>query len=332
MGQYYYGVLRNKDNGEIRAVEYQGKLCESWIRDFLLFCFALSSNGGYDHSRVIWAGDYSTVPEQNYRTLYHHARYLEQEKRISPPENFKKVAGFLCNHDRKEYIDITKAKEKYMHRDQLNPLALLCSDPTCRCQGGGDYIFREGFDMVSRWYNQMLSTEPIIPDGYTELELPFTVDGHPVWIYDTLIPAITGKEYAWHIFVPFVSWLDRTQDNIFWRIKDLDQIKQELRTFLDCINVKKVRKVFNRFIQDLENGGNKESSTIKVSYEEYDFKKTTPFVKYEGLRFFIDIVDDKIVWPKCNVIYDNELAYTEKNGSIHSCYAGEIKKLRKLLS
>lgn len=335
MGQYYYGVLLNKDNGEIRAANYNGKLTESGMGDFLLFSHALSGNGGYAHSRVIWAGDYSERAEENFPNLYNKIRSLENRVvQLNYNAEAFDVTGYICNHDRRECIDIEKTKAKYQDLNELNPLALLCSDPDCRCLGGGDYYKREGFWFVSLWYNHELSTEQNIPFGYNEIEPDFLNEGGTsVWTFTNLPEALTGNDSCWQVVNSFVRMLERTQGNVSWRMKHLDALKVEFKTFLSLINEKKIQKSYKRFIKELENAHHRESSVIRISYWNHDTGRAYPFVVYEDLTFRINVVGNEIFWDSgVSCVFDNEHMYSEKNGKIHYKYRNELKKILKALN
>lgn len=335
MGQYYYGVLLNKkDKNEVLAANYQAKLTESGLIDFLLFCYALSSKGKYAHSRVVWTGDYSKKTFAGFTNLYHMIQ--ENQCGDNPKIPFidcdKKLTllkGYLCNHTRKEYVDIEKVKQKYRGDNDLNPLALLCSDPTCRCLGGGDYFIREGFDMVSLWYNHELSTESSIPNGYKELELPFlqTETGTPVWRYENMHQIWFDKAdfTYWGVFVNFENWLTATE-GISWRNKNAEELKKNFQNFSKFINEQEAQKVYKEFMQELEASGHKASPSIKVIK-----KNGFSFVDYHEYSFLIEVKEDLILFEK-PYFHHKGISYDIKNGKIRYHYLKEFKKLLRAIA
>ena len=70
MGQYYYGVILDRETGAIKGARHQGKLTESTTYDFLYYCDALSKEGGYYKQRLVWAGDYSENLNHQNKNLY----------------------------------------------------------------------------------------------------------------------------------------------------------------------------------------------------------------------------------------------------------------------
>lgn len=110
---------------------------------------------------------------------------------------------YLCDHDRKEYFDLLTFTKYLNSRDAEgerdlweNALAILCSDPTCRISGGGDYFYQEGFEYYGSWSGDVISAEPEIPEGYKEVKTVFEGKTR-IWDADTISELITGEKYGY---------------------------------------------------------------------------------------------------------------------------------------
>ena len=205
MGQYYHGVILDAKTRKPIMATYPMfmKLIESAIWDMSRMVYELSAKGSAYKQRVTWAGDYSAHKDYNGETLWefvHGNRVPEamgKEMGINPitareftdawydqhdrffrqyvtddKDVIREEFRYLCNHDRREYVDLMpfyKAKKRAF----WNPLAILTSDPTCRCQGGGDYFFREDFEYYGAWNEGVLSAEPKPVSGYKKLLATF---------------------------------------------------------------------------------------------------------------------------------------------------------------
>lgn len=205
MGQYYHGVILDAETRKPILATYPEffKLIESGLWDMGRMVYELSRKGRAYKQRVVWAGDYSENVDENGDTLFHrihegkvpeamgaeanrfpmrHAKYTDPwcdemdkffRQYVTTDEDvIREEFRYLCNHDRREYIDLMPfytAEE----RTFWNPLAILTSDPTCRCQGGGDYRFRDDFEYYGWWSECMLSSEPAPPDGYKRIAPTF---------------------------------------------------------------------------------------------------------------------------------------------------------------
>ena len=71
MGQYYYGVIIDKNTKEPIMAAYCGKLTESNRADMASFAYELSKGRKGYMQRLVWAGDYSSLKDYNDDTLYH---------------------------------------------------------------------------------------------------------------------------------------------------------------------------------------------------------------------------------------------------------------------
>lgn len=79
---------------------------------------------------------------------------------------------YLCNHDKKLYINIDEYIKKSTDKDNwcLHPLSLITAIGNGR--GGGDY---RGInqDYIGFWFWDLISLEPDIPDNYEEFDVSF---------------------------------------------------------------------------------------------------------------------------------------------------------------
>ena len=234
MGQYYFGVIRDKDSREVIAAQYACKLHETSRGDLMYMAYALSRNGVGYMQRVCWAGDYSDIQDANGHNLYDRLHDREDTLPAWVPEveaqspynrrfrsdkarwkaidkfhafrhqwwlehiakneegDFRDELRYICNHDRHEFIDLSKVKSS---EDGFNnPLAVLTCDPTCRVSGGGDYRYQDNYAMYSAWYDNILSTEPSAPEGYQEVNANFGTE-HPIWDYSGLAETLYGERY-----------------------------------------------------------------------------------------------------------------------------------------
>ena len=69
MGQYYYGVIIDKDSKEPIMAAYCGKLTESNRADMASFAYELSKGRKGYMQRLVWAGDYSSQKDYDGETL-----------------------------------------------------------------------------------------------------------------------------------------------------------------------------------------------------------------------------------------------------------------------
>ena len=169
MGQYYYPIILDADGKIImwmNAHNYHNglKLTEhSFIGNNFVstFEFALSPEGIYHKSRVVWAGDYADE-ESNQQDLYNQCNESQQ---IIPSEKDTTQFRFVINHTKKLFVDKTKVlKDSGGYR--LHPLPLLTCEGNGR--GGGDY--RGDSPLVGSWARDVISVEEVSPvEGYEEI-------------------------------------------------------------------------------------------------------------------------------------------------------------------
>lgn len=237
MGQYYYGVIIDKDSKQPIMAAYCGKLTESNRADMASFAYELSKGRKGYKQRLVWAGDYSRLKDYNGDTLYNliseqkvattlqelndiraAIRDLHGEAYDKACEDYKKKSEayftehiykpngdlrdelrYLCNHDRQEYMDLN-AFPRDWERIQ-NPLPILFSDPTCRIQGGGDYMYQDDWQYYSLWYGCVVSTEKDVPDGYKEIAPRFE-ENTEIWTPASIRELIHGTRYGYGIPAP----------------------------------------------------------------------------------------------------------------------------------
>ncbi len=208
MGQYYHGVILDAKTRKPVMATYPlfMKMVETGLWDVSRMVYELSKKGRAYKQRVTWAGDYSerldydgdtlycyitngNVPEtmgEEYRKFPIKAdkfseawydavdkffrQYVTDEKDIIR-EEFR----YLCNHDRREWIDLMPfytAEERRF----WNPLAILTSDPTCRCGGNGDYRYKDDFEWYGAWSDCILSSEAMPPLNYKRIAPMFNAE------------------------------------------------------------------------------------------------------------------------------------------------------------
>lgn len=233
MGQYYFGVIREKNSREVIAAEYACKLHESSRGDLLYMAYALSRNGIGYMQRVCWAGDYSDIKDAKGKNLYDRIHdhkddmpeWVPEIEKMSPykrkfsSEAVRQKAIDKFRSQRHQFWLANIAKDEEGHvRDELrficnhdrreyfdmnklvfekwgydNPLAVLTSDPTCRISGGGDYCYQDNYKMYAAWYDCVLSAEPEVPEGYQEINANFGTKV-PIWNYDGLLRSLYGEK------------------------------------------------------------------------------------------------------------------------------------------
>ena len=209
MGQYYYGVILDAKTRKPIMADYPlggMKLAESGLWSMSRMVYELSKKGRAYKQRVTWAGDYSERLDYDGDNLWH---YIEEHKipetmdkefkryplkaQVYSEAWYDKIDKFfhqyvydkdyvireefryLCNHDRREWIDLMPfytAEKRYF----WNPLAILTSDPTCRCGGGGDYRFKDDFEWYGAWSDCILSSEAMPPLNYKRIAPMFNAE------------------------------------------------------------------------------------------------------------------------------------------------------------
>lgn len=230
MGQYYFGVLLDAESKKPVAASYCGKLTESGNGEGKSFMNLLHER----MFRVAWAGDYSNTKYGEHDNLY---GYIAEHGLPSWTECVGgSVPGsrYLLNHTKHEAVDVEAFTE------DLNLLALLCCDPTCRCSGGGDYFYREGFNDVSRWHGDVISASAGLPDGFTLIPAEFRDWGHgtPIWEWCNIPDMLIGDD-NYCSYGPnasdFTSSLLRGSGIFKWALADAEDIRVEFRKWVKTL-------------------------------------------------------------------------------------------------
>ena len=251
MGQYYYGVIIDKDSKEPIMAAYCGKLTESNRADMASFAYELSKGRKGYMQRLIWAGDYSDLKDYDGQNLYHvigdreekgekvattlqeldgiwatirdlkgeayekAKEDYEQKSEAYWMEHIYKANGdlrdelrYLCNHDRREYMDLNAFPIRGWEKVR-NPLPILFSDPTCRIKGGGDYMYQDDWQYYSLWCGCVVSTEKDIPEGYKEISPRFE-ENTEIWTPDSICELIHGTRYGYRMPAPNAETFGRS--------------------------------------------------------------------------------------------------------------------------
>lgn len=251
MGQYYFGVIIDKDTKQPIMAAYCGKLTESNRADMASFAYELSKGRKGYMQRLVWAGDYSSQKDYNGDTLYHliddseekgqavtstiqelddiwatirnlkgaayekaHEDY-EKKSESYWAEHIYKPNGllrdelrYLCNHDRREYMDLNAFPIGGWEKVR-NPMPILFSDPTCRIKGGGDYMYQDDWQYYSLWYGCVVSTEKDIPEGYKEIAPRFE-EKTEIWTPESICELVHGTRNGYCLPAPSAYDFART--------------------------------------------------------------------------------------------------------------------------
>lgn len=251
MGQYYYGVIIDKDSKQPIMAAYCGKLTESNRADMASFAYELSKGRKGYMQRLVWAGDYSSQKDYNGNTLYdlisedeengekiattiqelhdiwatirnlkgvaYEKAHEDYEKKSEAywAEHIYKPNGllrdelrYLCNHDRREYMDLNAFPIRGWEKIR-NPMPILFSDPTCRIKGGGDYYYQDDWDYYSLWYGCVVSTESEVPEGYKQIA-PLFEEKTEIWTPESITELVHGTRYNYNLPAPSAYDFART--------------------------------------------------------------------------------------------------------------------------
>ncbi len=130
---------------------------------------ALSREGGFYKSRVVWAGDYADPEKGSEMNLYSLAN--EQDyKNIATPDRLMSSYRYIVNHTKKRYVDKESMKAEPLYGLRLHPLSLLTAEGNGR--GGGDYRGSHQ-ELVGTWARDVISVEKEAPEGYDYMEVNF---------------------------------------------------------------------------------------------------------------------------------------------------------------
>jgi hypothetical protein len=127
--------------------------------------YALSPEGEFYRSRVVWAGDYAEKEKGQCMNLYELCEE-KQEERMELKCKYRIYCQYIVNHTKKQYVD----KQHLKGDVSIHPLPLLVSDGNGA--GGGDYRGSKEY-MCGDWARDEISLEQDKPVGYEELECAF---------------------------------------------------------------------------------------------------------------------------------------------------------------
>jgi hypothetical protein len=183
MGQYYLTIFLAEagtaPKEHVRAYMYGHnygngiKLMEhSWIGNKFMNAVehALSPEGSFYKSRVVWAGDYADEePGYGDKNLFKIADDADH-KNIQPPERDMEPYRFLVNHTKKLYVDKERIAAEPRYGLRVHPLSLLTAEGNGR--GGGDYKGANEI-LVGSWARDVISIEKDAPERYDRLDVGF---------------------------------------------------------------------------------------------------------------------------------------------------------------
>lgn len=175
MGQYYRPVLQQNGiitiyNRDVEGSYTMAKLTEhSWWENDLMK--AISEKLYKQCGRLIWCGDYAE-DEEIVMTKLSVRDIWDIDGEEVHFSNFNIDELYICNYDKKEYIDLKKYKKCCVDSDGwvLHPLSLLTAIGNGR--GGGDY-YGINEDKIGIWAWNIISFEDTPPKDYKELDIEF---------------------------------------------------------------------------------------------------------------------------------------------------------------
>lgn len=346
MGQYYYGVILNRETRKPIMADYCGKLTESNRADMASFAYELSKGRKGYRQRVIWAGDYSEQEGADGHTLYDQISDMDEhdtltktlhdlcatmektyglddeEYELASKRNeekgnayflshiynasgtFKQDIRYLCNHDRREYMDLNAYQFCDHWATVNNPLAILTSDPTCRIKGGGDYFYQEGWQYYSLWSGCILSTEPLVPEGYKEIKVRFECKT-PIWTPDTISELITGEEQGYSLPSPSAYDFARSicrYDEAHCRLACVSRevILQMYADWQKKVDVERVYKAYDLLMRTIKKDPllEQEHKGLKLEVRKHPCNDGT---EYSDTYAIVDEVEMRLYGP-----YDNK--------------------------
>lgn len=183
MGQYYLTIFLAPEgtaaNGEhIRAFMYAHnygsgvKLMEhSWLTSKFMGAVehALSPEGAFYKTRLVWAGDYAAPEKESGKTL-HDLADEQDYKNIHPPERDMSAYRYIVNHTKKQYVDKESMRAEPRHGLRVHPLSILTAEGNGA--GGGDYRGKNDA-LAGLWARDVISVEKVAPSGYRLVECDF---------------------------------------------------------------------------------------------------------------------------------------------------------------
>ena len=178
MGQYYYPVIKIGRKTEVMNRRVDGeytmaKLMEHswWLNPFMK---AMGNKLYKQKGQLIWLGDYAEQEDFDERGIKKSVRRLLDNDGvgIASAEEFSFDNKYICNHTKKEYLDLNKFYKNSIDKEGwcLCPLSLLTAIGNGR--GGGDY-WGINKDEVGIWAWDIISIEDEKPKDYTEFDIIF---------------------------------------------------------------------------------------------------------------------------------------------------------------
>lgn len=190
MGQYYNAILYNIEKDEryyLESWDFNNgcKLMEhSYIGNSYVesFCSLIKDS---PHN-VVWAGDYADCEESGSPFFIEdkinlHGQCSDDDEDFKSDFIFNKHSpsieilsyNYILNHTKKEYVTLSKMKEKEPDDwGNIHPLPLLTVEGNGR--GGGDYRGNE--EGVGDWARDSISTSDSLPSDYSEIIPKFSED------------------------------------------------------------------------------------------------------------------------------------------------------------
>ena len=178
MGQGYNAVILDESGKIVRTWvnphKYRNgyKLMEhSYIgNNFMAVVESLlSPEGMFYKCRLVWSGDYADaeLDRDDEKNLYAIVMDDCGGKEFVGDERVDMSAyRYIVNHTKKLYVD-----KNLEFEDNIHPLSLLTAEGNGR--GGGDYRGTSE-DLVGAWARDVISVEKDQPEGFKELECPFS--------------------------------------------------------------------------------------------------------------------------------------------------------------
>jgi len=118
----------------------------------------LTPEGGFNKSRLVWAGDYAN-PEPD-TDLNLHNMCIDQTE-LFPEESDTSYYGYIVNHTKGQFISKARC-EKYT---RLQPLPLLTADGN----GGAEGDYPLAHRLVGYWARDVISVVKQPPIGLVEI-------------------------------------------------------------------------------------------------------------------------------------------------------------------
>jgi len=185
MGQYYNPCTVRKVNTktgvQARPIKWMYswdydnglKLMEhSWLKNNFVNTFAKTLLSAKP-KRVVWAGDYADPEYKKPNDEPNLYDFCTDENKISPAEitdeelnQFLDKKPYLCNYDKKQYVDMSKLP-KDNDGWRIHPLPLLTAEGNGK--GGGDYYGNNESVYIGTWARNKIAFRTKPPKGFVEI-------------------------------------------------------------------------------------------------------------------------------------------------------------------